>query len=249
MEGICSDRGNTNTLAWGIANGEPAAETNNVSVTFLGLNIQDTSDVVHRSGDETITGVKTFSGDTILIKNKSTEIDTTTSPSQQKYIYTDYIDKNNVRMGVVGSFQQADGKYGTYLQAGNEGMIKVISDGTNVTTSAPTPASATDNSTKIATTQWFRNALTSLLPTVRMTKYGDIGTTLPYTAPIDGIMRVKIGAVYNWELYINGILVQQQSRNDSDSCVTTWICIPVKQGDVLTAASGHFDGGAMYYPY
>ena len=41
VEGICSDRGNASVLAWGIANGEPAAETNNVSVTFLGLNIQD----------------------------------------------------------------------------------------------------------------------------------------------------------------------------------------------------------------
>lgn len=109
--------------------------------------------VVHRSGDETIAGVKTFVGDTILIKNKSTVIDTTTNPSQQKYIYTDYIDKNNVRMGVIGSFQQADGKYGTYLQAGNEGMLKIISDGTNITTSAPTPP-ASDNSTQIATTAW-----------------------------------------------------------------------------------------------
>ena len=41
VEGICSDRNNANVLAWGIANGEPAAETNNVSVTFLGLCIQD----------------------------------------------------------------------------------------------------------------------------------------------------------------------------------------------------------------
>lgn len=37
------------------------------------------------------------------------------------------------------------------------GYISVITDGTNVYTYAPTPSSATDCSTKIATTEWFAN--------------------------------------------------------------------------------------------
>lgn len=110
-----------------------------------------------------------------------------------------------------------------------------------------TPSSATDSSTKVATTQWFRNALCNL-GVQHLTKYEDI-SSVPYTAPIDGIMRVRIGATYNWELYINGIIVQQQNRNDSDSCTTTWATIPVKQGDVLTKGAGIIHAMAMYYPY
>lgn len=111
---------------------------------------------------------------------------------------------------------------------------------------ATTPTSATDHSTNVSTTQWFRNAITNL-GVQHLTKYEDIGD-LPYTAPIDGIMRVRIGATYNWALYINGIIVQQQNRNDSDSCTTTWATIPVKQGDVLTG-SGSIYNKEMYYPY
>ena len=120
------------------------------------------------------------------------------------------------------------------------------------TLKAPTPSSATDNSTNAATTGWFRNALTSLCPTIRMTKKEDIASNgLPYTATANGIIRVKIGATYSWQLMINGTIVQEQERNSSDSCVTTWILIPVKNGDVLTATGNayHFDGGALYYPY
>ena len=120
------------------------------------------------------------------------------------------------------------------------------------TLKAPTPSSATDNSTNVATTGWFRNALTSLCPTIRMRKKEDIAPNgLPYTATADGIIRVKIGATYEWRLMINGTIVQEQTRNSSDSCVTTWILIPVKKGDVLTATGNahHFDGGALYYPY
>lgn len=83
-----------------------------------------------------------------------------------------------------------------------------------------------------------------------LTKYEDIASsTTTYTAPIDGFIRVKIGATYSWQLYINGEIFQEQSRNDSDSCVTTWVVIPVLRGDVLTRSGStyHFDGGAMWY--
>ena len=83
-----------------------------------------------------------------------------------------------------------------------------------------------------------------------LTKYEDIASsTTTYTAPIDGFIRVKIGATYSWQLYINGEVFQEQSRNDSDSCVTTWVVIPVLRGDVLTRSGStyHFDGGAMWY--
>ena len=133
----------------------------------------------------------------------------------------------------------------TQIVSGNKTFSGSVSLGSSAT--ATTPTSATDHSTSVATTQWFRNAITNL-GVQHLTKYEDIGN-LPYTAPIDGIMRVRIGATYNWELYINGIIVQQQNRNDSDSCTTTWVTIPVKQGDVLTKGSGTIHNKEMYYPY
>lgn len=124
------------------------------------------TNVVHRSGDETITGVKTFStGDGgTSVKLKSTTIDKTVNPESNKYIYMDCLDKNNVRLGVVGSIQFPNGLYGSYLQAGNEGQIRILTDGTNVSTHAPTPSSVTDNTTKIATTEWVINVLQALYP-------------------------------------------------------------------------------------
>ena len=121
---------------------------------------------VKKTGDEIISGIKTFStGDGgISVKLKSTTIDKTVNPESNKYIYMDCLDKNNVRLGVVGSIQFPNGLYGSYLQAGNEGQIRILTDGTNVSTYAPTPSSVTDNTTKIATTEWVINVLKALYP-------------------------------------------------------------------------------------
>lgn len=132
---------------------------------------------------------------------------------------------------------------------GNNTFSGGVALGSSATTD--TISTDTDHSTKVVNSQWFRNAITNL-GVQNLTKYEDIASSVTiYTAPIDGFIRVKIGATYNWQLYINGDIFQEQSRNNSDSCTTTWVVIPVKQGDVLTRGGStyHFDGGAMWYPY
>lgn len=121
------------------------------------------TNIVHRSGDETISGVKTFDGSQIFLGNsrvkmKAPGIDISVKPSTTLYNYVDYMDKNNKRIGIFGAFQDALGNYGVYLQAGNQGNLNLITDGTNVFANAPTPP-VYDNSTQIATTAWVRNAV------------------------------------------------------------------------------------------
>ena len=126
--------------------------------------------VVHRTGNETITGVKIFSGASAITYLKSTEIDRTTPPSSgYQYAYIDVIDKNNNRLGVLGGEIGPDGKYGTYLQAGNEANIFVKSDGRNgyfefprCTTAATTTSTAANDKVAVVVqnyssgTSWYR---------------------------------------------------------------------------------------------
>ena len=126
--------------------------------------------VVHRTGNETINGVKTFSGASRITYLKSTVIDRTTPPSSgYQYAFIDVIDKNNNRLGVLGSQIGPDGKYGTYLQAGNEANIYVKSDGRNgyfefprCTTAATTTSTAANDKVAVVVqnyrsgTSWYR---------------------------------------------------------------------------------------------
>lgn len=109
-----------------------ASSTSNVFSTAAVQSLLNT--VVHKTGDETINGVKTFIADKIIHKNTGATI--ANPPSNVSFIYTDYTDNNNVRIGVIGS-QINSGWYGTYLQAGDEGDIHIITNGTDVITHAP----------------------------------------------------------------------------------------------------------------
>ena len=128
------------------------------------------SEAVHRTGNETINGTKTFNGAGAITYLKSTEIDRTTPPSSgYQYAFIDVIDKNNNRLGVLGSQIGPDGKYGTYLQAGNEANIYVKSDGRNgyfefprCTTAATTTSTAANDKVAVVVqnyrsgTSWYR---------------------------------------------------------------------------------------------
>jgi hypothetical protein len=125
-------------------------------------NKADDSTVVHLEADETIIGVKTFTA-SIPVKYISTTMDITTIPSNNQYQYTDFRDKNNERIGVVGSMVSTSGYYGTYLQSGNTGTLAIYTNGSDSYAVAPTPSSATDSSNKVATTSWINNINNNLV--------------------------------------------------------------------------------------
>ena len=142
------------TVDWGFIGGTLTDQADLVNALSLKAN---DSDVVHLSGAETISGRKTFfhsSNPALYVKN--TYIDNTTTPTSTLYSYYDFIDKNDVRLGVMGVVKSSvNGDYGCYMQAGNIGSMRIMTDGTRAYTSAPVPNTTTStSSTQIATTGW-----------------------------------------------------------------------------------------------
>lgn len=71
------------------------------------------SDVVHKTGNETITGEKTF---TNMIISKNPAMDTTILPENHLYQEMRFTDKNNISMGSVALDYYPNGTRGMYLQ-------------------------------------------------------------------------------------------------------------------------------------
>lgn len=150
------------------------------SISTINTNVStNDSNAVHKTGNETIAGTKTFSNtpiftaDTYVQKSgnfgalhiKNTNYDYLTNPSAAQYQYIVWKDKNNKDMSYVQQHINTDGTVSFYHVGSN-----YKTDGTRVNcalgahvnragsiwTSAPTPATS-DNSTKIATTAYVRN--------------------------------------------------------------------------------------------
>lgn len=120
------------------------------------------SNAVHKTGDETISGDKTFQTD--ILYKKSTQ-DFTTTPAQPFYTEIRNVDINNFEIGQFRVWKDTDGAnvidlLGRYQDNsvnfyGATLGIKSYSDGRSVAY-APTP-SAGDNSDQIATTRWVNS--------------------------------------------------------------------------------------------
>jgi len=106
-------------------------------------------DVVKLTGNQTIDGIKTFTSKQIF-KNTvrphdfyAPNIDTSTTPSSTQSYYSDFLDKNGVRIGVIGVQKRTDGTERIYLQIGNEGTIDIRKDAQGVvSTQAPSSTAA-----------------------------------------------------------------------------------------------------------
>lgn len=121
----------------------------------------DDNSVVHLSGNEVITGIKTINvptaGTNLIFK--SNLIDTSTTPEENIYHHIDYRDKNDNLLARIFECRDIYGANVLALQTWNgstQHWIGVNSSGYGV---APTPSDASDNSQKIATTAWVNNHL------------------------------------------------------------------------------------------
>ena len=126
------------------------------------------SAVVHDTGNETITGVKTFKGNNRIAALQNSTVTYNTAPASNTVTDLSIRDKDGVEMGVLEhvrftnnntvfrlSAKGADGKWGAELSVGKK------ADGTSFT-SAPTPT-AGDNSTNIATTAFVQTTASGLV--------------------------------------------------------------------------------------
>lgn len=137
--------------------GQPSDNTN--LETALNAKAND-SDVVKLTGNQTISGTKIFNVD--YTGFKGTAIDITNAKTTQNSVGINWIDKNGTVLGQnhVRTYTTGDVQNNMHIKAHNSNTWACISIGfdsnDNVFTYAPTPATA-DNSTKIATTAYFRN--------------------------------------------------------------------------------------------
>lgn len=150
----------------------PAASTdyNNSAIMTAGRAADPTQNfnLLHRSGDETFSGVKTGQSNNPLFGFKHTEVDVTTNPSAEKKARIFVSDKNNKWISEIGFYQKTDGNIISQITANNdtagEASLQIIckKDGSKYAT-CPTPPYAADSSTKIATTAWVNSRITSIM--------------------------------------------------------------------------------------
>lgn len=167
------------------------------------------ANIVHRTGNETIAGKKTFTSATtvkcatpsIFLQQTDTTKGTTPASDQYSLLYSH--DSAGSVIGAVGSGYQTNGEIQTFLQvykptenSTQHAKISIVypADGSPYAT-APTPA-AGDNSTKIATTQW---ANAKFLPLAGGTMTGAIVRqgTLAYSSVDTGAISLLGGPTDN----------------------------------------------------
>lgn len=151
----------------------PAASTNynNPAIMTAGRAADPTQNfnLLHRSGNEIFSGVKTCKSDEPRFGLQHTGIDVNTNPPQQKAMKLFFADKSGLFLSENAVYQRTDGAIVTQITA-NRGStysaITVVCDKEgNKYGTCPTPG-ASDNSTKIANTEWTNSRITSIMNSV-----------------------------------------------------------------------------------
>lgn len=150
----------------------PAASTNynNPAIMTAGRAADPSQNfnLLHRSGDEIFSGVKTVQSNSPRFGFKNTEVDVATNPAKQKSTRIFFTDKNGTWTGEISNYQETDGDIITRMTAnnGDQGVAELHllckKDGSKYAT-CPTPPDAADSSTKIATTAWVNSRITSIM--------------------------------------------------------------------------------------
>ena len=150
----------------------PAASTNynNPAIMTVGRAADPAQNfnLLHRSGDEIFSGVKTGQSNNPRFGLKHTEIDVTTAPAEQKSSRIFFSDKNNNWISEIGVYKNTDDGVVSQLTANNDiagvASLQIVckKDGSKYG-NCPTPPDAADSSTKIATTAWVNSRITSII--------------------------------------------------------------------------------------
>ena len=197
------------------------------------------STLVHKSGDETISGNKTLNYDGYYkIKSSTMDVVDEPAPSSAKSIGFNFVDKDDdihgqlfLRVDTNGSLRQSLACKSHTTNSWGELSIGFDSND-NVYTICPTP-STTDNSTKIATTAFVKTL--GYVPNYST----QLSISLPYTAPANGFVSGVLTAAHseNYYLVVNNIQVQR-IYGETNQRVTGPFFIPVYKGDVITTTGG-----------
>lgn len=123
-------------------------------------NKANNTDVIHKTGNETISGVKTFMGGGWVTKIQNTDVTYNTAPSSPKATSIIFTDKNGTQMGCVETMRYPSNdtfvRFNVYSPNGNwasQALELMIDANGNVSAFAPIPP-INDNGTRISTTAW-----------------------------------------------------------------------------------------------
>lgn len=153
----------------------PAASTNyNSHAIMTAGRAADPSqnfNLLHRSGNESITGVKTVENNNPRFGFKNTLADISNKPSALTNSSLFFADKNGLFTGEIRNEFATTGYSETALYTNSKisGTIKtsyikiVVNENGAVYVTCPTPPRADDNSTKISNTQWVNSRITSIM--------------------------------------------------------------------------------------
>lgn len=123
---------------------------------------------LHRSGNESITGIKTVENNNPRFGFKHTEIDVTTAPAEQKSMRIFFSDKNDKWISEMAVYKNTDNGVVSQITANNGtagvAILQIVckKDGEKYAI-CPTPPDAADSSAKIATTAWVNSRITSIM--------------------------------------------------------------------------------------
>ena len=156
------------------------------------------TNALHKSGNEKSTGLKNFQSQSGVY---SDTIVKGTAPSSDTYLGLSFYDKNGTwtsanRLGVCQANYQTNGNARMLLtvikpEAGSTSTASigiVYESGGSTYATAPTPSSVTERSTKITTTQWIYNFLTT----------NDADAFSTWTKETKGGFKLANGLIVNW---------------------------------------------------
>lgn len=153
----------------------PAASTdyNNSAIMTAGRAADPSQNfnLLHRSGDEIFSGVKTCQSDNPRFGFKNTLADISNKPSALTSSTLFFLDKNGLYIGEIRNEIATTGYLETaiYTNSKISGTTKtsyikvVVNENGEVYATCPTPPRADDNSTKISNTQWVNSRITSIM--------------------------------------------------------------------------------------
>lgn len=223
----------------------PAASTNynNSAIMTAGRAADPTQNfnLLHRSGDETFSGVKTGQSNNPRFGFKHTEIDVTTNPSAEKTTKIFVSDKNNKWISEIGFYQKTDGNILSQITANNDtsgvASLQIIcnKDGRKYAT-CPTPPDAADSSTKIATTAWVNGRITSIMNSFKLDVAKKQTIENSFTAPSAGILSVINTSKGTYTVTIDGVEVARSFFYDSQD--KTSIIVPIGAGQKAEVTFG-----------
>ena len=218
----------------------PAASTdyNNSAIMTAGRAADPSQNfnLLHRSGDEIFSGVKTGQSNNPKFGFKNTLADISNKPSASTSSTLFFLDKNGLFTGEIRNEFATTGYLETsiYTNSKISGTTKtsyikvVVNENGEVYATCPTPPRADDNSTKISNTQWVNSRITSIMNSFKLDVAKKQTIENSFTAPSAGILSVINTGKGTYTVTIDGVEVARSFFYDSQD--KTSIIVPIGAG-------------------